>query len=62
MSFSAVWPKGLNVPNEKIEYAYFQRLEKYLSIVQNGSFLLFLHFKMVAYKACYEGSFKKSYS
>ena len=43
MPFSAVWPKQFNVPNQKIEYAYFERQEKCLRIVQNGRFLLFFH-------------------
>ena len=41
ISFSAVRPKWLNVPNQNIEYAYFERWEKCLCIVQNISFLLF---------------------
>ena len=51
MPFSAVQPKRFNVPSQKIEYAYFERWEKCLCIVWNGSFLLFLHFKMAAYKS-----------
>ena len=47
---------------QKIEYTYFERWEKYLCIVQNASFLLFLHFKMVACKVGYEGGSEKSYS
>ena len=47
---------------QKIEYAYFERQEKCLCIVWNASFLLFLHFKMAAYKVGYEGSSKNSYS
>ena len=55
MPFSAVRPK--HKPN-----AYFERQEKCLRVVQNASFLLFLHFKMAAYKAGYEGSSENSYS
>ena len=62
MPFSAVQPKWFNAPNQKIEYAYFERQEKCLCIVWNGSFLLFLYFRMVAYKAGYEGGSEKSYS
>ena len=46
---------------QKIEYAYFERQEKCLCVVQNASFLLFLHFKMAAYEAGYEGGSKNSY-
>ena len=55
MPFSAVQPKQFNVPTQKIEYAYFERWEKCLCIVQNASFLLFLHFKsdIRKYFACY---------
>ena len=31
------------------------------SVVQNASFLLFLHFKMAAYEAGYEGNSERSY-
>ena len=51
-----------NVPNQKIEYAYFERWERCLCIVWNGSSLLFFHLKMAAYEAEYEGSSEKSYS
>ena len=47
---------------QKIEYAYFERREKCLRVVQNASFSLFLHFKMAAYKVGYEGSSENSYS
>ena len=46
---------------QKIEYTCFERQEKCLHVVWNDSFLLFLHFKMAAYKAGYEGSSEKSY-
>ena len=49
-------------PTQKIEYAYFERREKCLRVVRNASFLLFLHFKMAAYEAGYEGSSENSYS
>ena len=62
MSFSAVRPKQFKATTQKIEYAYFERQEKCLCIVWNASFLFFLHFKMVAYEAAYEGSSKKSHS
>ena len=62
MPFYAVWPKWFNVLAQKIVYAYFGRQEKCLNVVQNASFLLFLHFKMVAYEGSYEGSSEKSYS
>ena len=47
---------------QKIAYAYFEWWEKCLCVVRNASFSLFLHFKMAAYKAGYEGSFENSYS
>ena len=47
---------------QKIEYAYFERQEKCLCIVQNDSFLLFSHFKMAAYEGGYEGNSERSYS
>ena len=47
---------------QKIEYVYFERWEKCLHIVQNASFLLFLHFKMAVYEVGYEGGSKNSYS
>ena len=46
---------------QKIEYAYFDRQEKCLRLVRNVSFLLFLHFKMAAYEAGYEGGSENSY-
>ena len=58
--FTAVQPKRFNVPNPKIEYAYFERWKKWLCVVQNGSFLLFSHFKMAAYEGGYEGDSKRS--
>ena len=61
MSFSAVRPKQFNAPNHKIEYTYFERQKKCLHVVQNGSFLLFFHFKMVAYEVGYKGSSEKLY-
>ena len=61
MPFSAVRPKRFNGSSQKIEYAYFERWEKCLCIVWKGSFLLFLHFKMAAYKVGYKGSSEKSY-
>ena len=62
MPSSAVWPKQFNASNQKIEYAYFERWEKCLCIVQNASFLLFFHFKMAVYEVGYEGGSEKSYS
>ena len=62
MPFYVVRPKHFNAPTQKIVYAYFGRRENYLCIVQNANFLLFLHFKMVAYERGYEGSSEKSYS
>ena len=62
MPFSAVRPKQFNLPNQKLEYAYFERQEKCLCIVWNGSFLLFFHFKMVVYKVGYKDGSEKSYS
>ena len=47
---------------QKIEYAYFERWEKCLHVVWNASFLLFLHFKMVAYEVGYEGGCENLYS
>ena len=48
------------VQTQNIEYAYFERWEKCLCVVWNASFLLFLHFKMVAYEAGYEGGSENS--
>ena len=62
MPFSAVQPKQFNAPTQKIGYTECERQEKCLCIVPNASFLLFLHFKMVAYKGGYEGGSEKSYS
>ena len=60
--FSAVWPKWLNAPTQKIGYAECERQEKCFHIVPNASFLLFLHFKMVVYEGGYESGSEKSYS
>ena len=46
---------------QKIEYAYFERWEKCLCVVQNASFMMFLHIKMVAYEVGYKGSSENSY-
>ena len=47
---------------QKIEYAYFERQKKCLCIVQNASFLLFLHFKMVTFHKGFEADSERSYS
>ena len=45
---------------QKIEYAYFERWEKCLRIVQNASFLLFLHFKMATFEKGFEVDSERS--
>ena len=54
-------PSSLMRQPQKKGYAECERQEKCLRIVQNASFLLFLHFKMAAYEAGYEGRSEKSY-
>ena len=48
------------VQTQKIEYVYFERWEKCLRIVQNASFLLFLHFKMVTFEKGFEADSERS--
>ena len=62
MPFSAVQPKWFNAPNKTIEYAYFERWKKCLRVVQNASFLLFLHFKMATFDKGFEADSERSYS
>ena len=45
---------------QKIEYAYFDRWEKCLHIVRNGSFFLFSHSKMVTYEKGFEANSERS--
>ena len=45
MPFPAIWPKRFNAPNQKIEYAYFERWEKCLRVVRNAS--LFCPFQIL---------------
>ena len=39
---------------QKIEYAYFERWEKYLHVVRNASLLLFSHSKMATFEKGFE--------
>ena len=45
---------------QKIEYAYFERREKCLRVVQNASFLLFSHSKMASYQKGFEADSERS--
>ena len=61
MPFSALRPKQFNMPNQKMEYAYFERQEKCLRIVWNARFfLLFSNFKMATCDG-YEADSERSY-
>ena len=60
MPFSAVQPT--KAQTQKIEYTYFERWEKCLRIVQNASFLLFLHFEMATFEKGFEADSERSYS